>query len=114
MSCLKINLISANDYPDHVATYLWEEIDNNATLRPFKRPQIDYLHISPSMTLNESSSANRCVTIDLSLSIWRSVKSGVEHSLLFDFVLVYLSIDNVTDEVLKLGKGVSKFQSRHQ
>ena len=73
----RINHKSATDYPDHVATYLQDEIANNAMLGPFKNPPIENLHISPFMTRDKSSSGNRRVIINLSWPIGHSVNSGV-------------------------------------
>ena len=75
-------------------------------LGPFSDPPIENLHISPFMTRDKSSSTNRRVIIDLSWPLGNSVNSGVESDsyLGTDFILTYPSVDNITDEVLKLGK----------
>ena len=59
------------------------------------------------MTRDKSSSTNRRVIIDLSLPIGQLVNSGVgsDRYMGTDFVLTYPSVDNITDEVPKLGKG---------
>ena len=57
----------ALQYPEHVFTYMKEEIENNAILGPFTEPPIDSLR--PFMTRDKSSSVNRCVIIDLSWPI---------------------------------------------
>ena len=108
----KINHRSATEYPDHLTTYLWDEIANNAMLGPFQAPPINNLHNSPFMTWDKSSSANRRVIIDLSWPIGHSVNSGVhsDRYLDTDFILTYPSVDNLTDEVLKLGKGSKIFK----
>ena len=108
----KINHRSATEYPDHVTTYLQEEIANNAMLGPFEVPPIDNLHISPFMTRDKSSSTNRRVIIDLSWPIGHSVNAGVhsDRYLGTDFILTYPSVDNLTNEVLRLGKGSQIFK----
>ena len=108
----KINHRSATEYPDHVTTYLHDEVANNAMLGPFEAPPINNLHISPFMTRDKSSSTNRRVIIDLSWPIGHSVNSGVtsDHYLGTDFILTYPSVDNLTNEVLKLGKGSKIFK----
>ena len=53
--CVNVSHTSALTYPEHVSTYLREEIENNAILGPFTEPQIDSLHISPFMTRDKSS-----------------------------------------------------------
>ena len=108
----KINHKSATEYPEHVTAYLQEELNNEAILGPFKTPPIDNLHVSPLMTRDKGSSVNRRVIIDLSWPLGHSVNSGVggDCYLGTEFVLTYPSIDNITDEVLKLGKGCEIFK----
>ena len=81
-------------------------------LGPFTDPLIENLHISPFMTRDKSSSTNRRVIINLSWPLGHSVKSGVgsDSYLGTDFVLIYPSVDNITDEVLKMGKGCQIFK----
>ena len=111
----RINHKSATDYLDHVATYLQDEIANNAMLGPFKNPPpppLQNLHISPFMTRNKSSSANRRVIIVFSWPIGHSANSGVGSDCYLgtDFIPTYPSVDKITDEVLKLGKGCKIFK----
>ena len=112
INCEKINHKSAIEYPEHVTAYLQEELDNKAMLGPFKTPPIDNLHVSPFMTRDKSSSVNRRVIIDLSWPFGHSVNSGVGSDCYLgtEFVLTYPSIDNITSEVLKLGKGCKIFK----
>ena len=95
-----------------MTAYLQEELDNKAMLGPFKTPSINNLHVSPFMTRDKSSSINRRVIIDLSWPLGHSVNSGVggDCYLGTEFVLTYPSIDNITNEVLKLGKGCEIFK----
>ena len=108
----RINHKSATSYPDHVEVYLREEIENRAMLGPFKTPPIKNLHISPFMTREKSNSDQRRVIIDLSWPIGESVNSGVtpDKYLGVDFILSYPSVDNIVNEVLKLGKGCQIFK----
>ena len=64
------------------------------------------------MTRDKSSSVNRRVIIDLSWPLGHSVNSGVGSDCYLgtEFVLTYPSIDNITNEVLKLGKGCEIFK----
>ena len=64
------------------------------------------------MTRDKSSSDHRKVIIDLSWPKGQSVNSGVDSDKYLDteFVLTYPSIDNITDEVLKLSKGCQIFK----
>ena len=108
----EVNHKSALDYPDHVDTYLREEIDNKAMLGPYKDSPIENLHISPFMTRDKANSVNRRVIIDLSWPHGGSVNAGVpsDRYLGTDFVLTYPSVDNITQEVLKLGRGCKIFK----
>ena len=108
----KINHKSATGYPDHVDTYLKEEIENKAMLGPFKAPPIDNLHVSPFMTREKLNSLNKRVIIDLSWPIGESVNAGVtpDKYLGVDFILSYPSVDNIVNEVLRFGKGCEIFK----
>ena len=74
-------------------------MNHGAMLGPFKGPPINQLHMSPFMTREKSSSDKRRVIIDLSWPKGQSVNSGVASDQYLDveFVLTYLSIDNITD-----------------
>ena len=112
INCEKMNHKSPIKYPEHVIAYLQEELDNRAMLGPFRAPPIDNLHVSPFMTWDKSSSVNRRVIIDFSWPIGHSVNSGVGSDCYLgtEFVLTYPSIDKITSEVLKLGKGCKIFK----
>ena len=107
-----INHKSATEYPDHVAVYLAEELQHQAILGPFKHPPIDKLHTSPFMTRDKPNSANRRVIIDLSWPLGESVNAGVpsDKYLGTEFVLTYPSVDNITQDVLRLGRGCKIFK----
>ena len=106
-----INHKSATEHPDHVWAYLEEELRHQAILGPFKHPPIKKLHTSPFMTRDKPNSANRRVIIDLSWPHGISVNAGVSSDkyLGTEFVLTYPSVDNVTQEVLRLGRGCKIF-----
>ena len=107
-----INHESATQYPSHVDFYLREEIHHGAMLGPFPEPPTDNLHTSPFMTRDKSSSDKRRIIIDLSWPLGTSVNSGVfsDRYLNTEFVLTYPSIDNITDQVLHLGRGCKIFK----
>ena len=90
-----------------ITHYLKEEIEHGAIVGPFTEPPIKNLHVSPFMTRDKSSSDHRRVIIDLSWSIGQSVNPGVDSDKYLD---TYPAIDNITDEVLKLGKGCQIFK----
>ena len=64
------------------------------------------------MTRDNSSSDKTRVIIDLSWPKGQSVNSSIDSDryLNVDFVLTYRSIDNITDEVLRLGRGCQIFK----
>ena len=107
-----INQKSATEYPDHVSVYLEEELRHQAILGPFNHPPIAKLHISPFMTRDKPNSENRRVIIDLSWPQGNSVNAGVpsDKYLGTEFVLTYPSVDNITQEVLRLGRGCKIFK----
>ena len=107
-----INHKSATEYPDHVSVYLEEELRHQAILGPFKHPPICKLHTSPFMTRDKPNSENRRVIIDLSWRQGNSVNAGVSSDkyLGTEFVLTYPSVDNITQEVLRLGRGCKIFK----
>ena len=111
MTSHKINHKSATDYAKHVSVYLEEELRHQAILGPFKNPPIPQLHTSPFMTQDKPNSEHRRVIIDLSWPVGESVNAGVptDKYLGTEFVLTYPSIDNITQEVLRLGKGCKIF-----
>ena len=112
MTSHKINHKSATDYAKHVSVYLEEELRHQAILGPFKNPPIPQLHTSPFMTRDKPNSEHRRVIIDLSWPLGGSVNAGVptDQYLGTDFVLTYPSVDNITQEVLRLGKGCKIFK----
>ena len=79
---------------------------------PYADPPIQNLHISPFMTRDKSSSDKRQVIMDLSWPKGQSVNSGAELDkyLGTQFVLTYPSVDNITDQVLQLGRGCHIFK----
>ena len=107
-----INHKSATEHPDHVSVYLEEELRHQAILGPFKHPPIEKLHTSPFMTRDKPNMANRRVIIDLSWPHGNSVNAGVSSDkyLGTEFVLTYPSVDNATQEVLRLGRGCKIFK----
>ena len=64
------------------------------------------------MTQDKPNSVHRRVIIDLSWPLGESVNAGVpgDKYLGTEFVLTYPSIDNITQEVLRLGNGCKIFK----
>ena len=78
-----------------------------AILGPFKDPPIKEMHISPFMTREKADSDKRRVIIDLSFPVGHSVNDGVtsEVYLVTPFLLTLPTIDDITNKIIKLGKG---------
>ena len=98
---------SANQHLSDVKAYLDEESKFNAILGPFDNSPYPDLHLSPFMTREKPGATNRRVIIDLSYPPNHSVNAGVskDHYLGTDFVLTLPSIDTITNQIRKLGKG---------
>ena len=108
----EINHKSAIKYPSHVDTYLADEIEHGVMRGPYVEPPIKNLRTSPFMTRDKSSSDKRRVIIELCWPKGQSVTSGanLDKYLDTDFGLTYPSIDNITNQVLQLGRGCIIFK----
>ena len=95
-------ILTVFNYPDHVKTYLQEEIDHKAILGLYKDSPIVNLHTSPFMTQDKPNSVN----------FGGLVNAGVptDWYLGTEFFLIYPSVDNITQEVWKLIMGCKIFQ----
>ena len=103
----EVNHSSARQFPLEVEGYLEEEKSFNAILGPFSEPPIPGLHISPFLTREKNGGTSRRVIVDLSFPPGSSVNAGVDPNsyLGSEFLLTLPSIDYITGQVLKLGKG---------
>ena len=83
-----------------------------AIIGPFKEPPINDLHFSPFMTRHKPNSDTRRVILDLSWPRGESVNAGVEKDAFLgaDFKLSFPSIDDLTKELVKIGKGAHIFK----
>ena len=107
-----INHKSAIECPKDVTKYIEEEKSFGAIIGPFQKPPIDNLHYSPFMTRHKPNSDTRRVILDLSWPRGESVNTGVEKDgyLGADFKLTFPSIDDLTRELVKIGKGAHIFK----
>ena len=98
---------SAKQYPQHIQTYLEEEIKLGAILGPFRTPPIKNLHHSPLMTREKPGAPHRRVIVDLSFPKGRAVNTGVTKDIYLGtpFILTLPSIDTITSTVQKWGRG---------
>ena len=103
---------SATEYPADVLAYLEEEKSFGAIEGPFSKFPIDPCHVSPFMTRPKPNSATRRVIIDLSWPKGASVNDGVNKTsyLGSDFKLTFPTIDHLTSELKKLGRGAHIFK----
>ena len=107
-----INHKSAIEWPQDVKKYIDEEKSFGAIIGPFPEPPIANLHYSPFMTRHKPNSDSRRVILDLSWPRGESVNAGVEKDgyLGADFKLTFPSIDDLTRELVKIGKGAHIFK----
>ena len=112
LSSDKRNHSSAVQFPTHVETYLAEEKKFGAILGPFVENPIKNCHYSPFMTREKSGSENRRVIIDLSWPKNQSVNAGIDKNsyLNTEFALTFPTVDHVTQELKKLGRGAHLFK----
>ena len=108
----KENHKSALEFPEDVGKYIKEEKSFGAILGPFKEPPMQNLHFSPFMTRHKPNSDTRRVIVDLSWPRGESVNAGVEKDAYLgaDFKLTFPSIDDLTKELTKIGKGAHIFK----
>ena len=102
----------ATQFPTHVDAYLVEEKQFGAILGPFTKNPITNCHYSPFMTRKKSGSDNRRVIMDLSWPKDCSVNAGIDKNsyLNTEFALTFPTVDHVTQELKKLGRGAHLFK----
>ena len=107
LKCDFTNHKSAILYPEHVDMYLNEEINFKAIQGPFNSPPFPDMHCSPFITREKPNSNKRRVIVDLSWPMGNAVNDGVapDTYLGTSFILTYPSIDDITDQVVRLGRG---------
>ena len=107
----KENHKPALEFPEDVGKYIKEEKSFGAILGPFKEPPMQNLHFSQFMTRHKPNSDTRRIIVDLSWPRGESVNAGVEKPLFgVDFKLIFPSIDDLTKELTKIGKGAHIFK----
>ena len=102
-----VNHNSANQFPSDIEAYISEETHYGAIIGPFDRNPIEGGHISPFMTRHKPDSDRRRVIIDLSWPVGESVNAGIDKVMYLgsQFDLRFPSVDDITEELKKLGKG---------
>ena len=101
------NHSSAINFPRDIEAYLSQELAHNAIVGPFTEHPCPGGHISPFLTREKPNSDNRRVIVDLSWPLGYSVNGGIDKNsyLGTDFSLHLPTIDHITDQLKKLGKG---------
>ena len=107
LSCDLSNHKSATLFPSHVDTYLQEEKGFKAIFGPFSEKPFKTLHCSPFITRENPDSENRRVIVDLSWPKGNSINDFVDSDEYMGtkFMLTFPSIDDITAQVVKLGRG---------
>ena len=103
---------SALEFPEHVDKYIEEEQKFGAIIGPFEEAPIPNLHYSPFMTRHKPNSETRRVILDLSWPRGESVNAGIEKNgyVGSDFKLTFPTIDDLTQELTKIGRGAHIFK----
>ena len=92
----------ARQYPEHVKTYLQDEIHHGAMFGPFSSPPFGQdTHVSPFITRTKQDSEKRRVIIDHSWPPGASVNGFTDSNEYMGtaFKLTYPSVDNFTDRL---------------
>ena len=100
----KNNMISAMEHPEVVSDYLEEELLLNRMVR-ISDSQLPYIHcqISPFGVIPKKSKPEKWrLIVDLSSPSNASVNDGIDKNMCS---ISYISIDDVVDQILMLGRG---------
>ena len=102
----------AVDFPSDVVAYLDKEIRHGAIIGPFHNLSIPRCHFDPFMVCHKPNSVNRREIVDLSWPNDNSVNDSADKNVYFGtrFALAFPSRDDITDEVLHLGKGAHVYE----
>ena len=102
-----VNHLSATRFPDDVNIYFSTELAHNSIARPFGSVPFENFHVSPLLTRPKNNDSRR-VIVNLSYPEGRSVNSNIESEIYdgYAFDLSYPTIDNIVDEISKVGDNV--------
>ena len=101
-----INHTGANQFPQAIKQYLFNEIRLNAMLGPFTLPPfLSRIGISPLNTRPKRNSDKRCVILDLSFPHGNSVNDGIQKDWYCgeQIKLKYPTIDDMARRVFEVG-----------
>ena len=107
LKCEGGNHKSATEFPADIDSYIDEETKFDAILGPFKEKPILASHSSLVMSRPKPYSSRRRMIVDLSWPLGASVNAGIDKNsyLDSDFVLTFPTVDDITNELVKLGPG---------
>ena len=115
LSCDRVNHKSATEFSSDVDAYIQEEKQYGNIVGPFDQNQIAGCHSFSTMTSLKANLDTRRVIIDLSLPKVASVNDSIDKLSYMgsEFKLTFLTIDDLTSELINLGRGPD-IQDRHQ
>lgn len=97
-----LNLISCNEHPETVSTYIKKEVEKGHLLGPFSSTPPG-VHCSPFGVIPKKNQPGEwCLIVDLSSPASHSINDGILPELCS---LSYVSVDIAAEKVLTLGKG---------
>ena len=97
---------SATKFPAHVSEYINTERAHKAIYGPYTEPPYgSATHVSPFMSREKPDSTNRRIIIDLSWPENASINHFTTANMYLDtvFKLRYPTVDNITEELLRMG-----------
>ena len=102
----------ALEHPEQVKAYIDEELKLDALIGPFHTNLLENSYCSPFMTRPKANSEARHVIMDLSWPTGYSVNDGVDKDsyLESNFSLTFPTVDHLTDEMVKIGRGAHIFK----
>ena len=108
-----INHKGATDHPLALKQYITKEQGYNAVMGPYtKIPFTHKVGISPLSTRPKKDSGDRCIILDLSFPIGKSINDGIlkDNYLGFMAKLSFPKVDDFAFRIYKLGKGCMMFK----
>ncbi len=97
------NMLSAYQHPHVVEEYLDEELRLGRVLGPFEKGEVPHLHISRFGVIPKPHKPGKWrLILDLSHPEGASVNDGIDPQL---STLSYVSVDNIAEAILALGRG---------
>ena len=112
-SALRKNHAGATEFGKHVDALVNKEVKLGATLGPLKRVDFDGKYcISPLNSVPKKDAENRRLILDLSHPDENSVNDGIKKDYYLGEYdkLQFPSVDNLVEQIMKIGKGAKVFK----